>query len=46
MPRLETLLTFAAAVLAMQVAPGPDTALLVKYGVGQGGAPRFGWRLA
>ena len=36
MPDLGTLLTFAAAVLAMQVVPGPDIALLVSRGVGQG----------
>lgn len=36
MPDLGTLLTFAVAVLAMQVVPGPDIALLVSRGVGQG----------
>lgn len=36
MPDPGTLLTFAAAVLAMQVVPGPDIALLVSRGVGEG----------
>jgi len=36
MPDLSTLLTFVVAVLAMQVLPGPDIALLVSRGVGQG----------
>lgn len=36
MPDPSTLLAFLAAVLAMQVLPGPDIALLVGRGVGQG----------
>lgn len=36
MPEPSTLLAFLAAVLAMQVLPGPDIALLVGRGVGQG----------
>ena len=36
MPELSTLLTFYAAVLALQLAPGPDMVLLMSRGVGQG----------
>ena len=36
MPEPSTLLAFLAAVLAMQVLPGPDIALLIGRGVGQG----------
>jgi len=46
MPGLGPLLTFAAAVLAMQVVPGPDTALLGSHGVGQGDVSRSKRRLA
>jgi threonine/homoserine/homoserine lactone efflux protein len=36
MPASTTLLAFAAAVLAMQVTPGPDMLLVLSRGVGQG----------
>lgn len=36
MPDLATFLTFYAAVLALQLAPGPDMILLLSRGVGQG----------
>ncbi|WP_315974861.1 MULTISPECIES: LysE family translocator [Microvirga] len=36
MPDLSTFLTFYAAVLALQLAPGPDMVLLLSRGVGQG----------
>jgi len=36
MPDPSTLLAFTAAVLTMQIMPGPDIALLVSRGVGQG----------
>ena len=36
MPDLGTYLTFIAAALAMQLTPGPDMALVVGRGVGQG----------
>src|SRR3954451_12368675 len=36
MPDLSTFLTFYAAVLALQLAPGPDMILLLSRGVGQG----------
>lgn len=36
MPEISTLLTFYAAVLALQLAPGPDMVLLMSRGVGQG----------
>ncbi|MCB8820183.1 LysE family translocator [Microvirga rosea] len=36
MPNLPTFLTFYMAVLALQLAPGPDMILLLSRGVGQG----------
>ncbi|MBZ6076269.1 LysE family translocator [Microvirga puerhi] len=36
MPNLATFLTFYMAVLALQLAPGPDMILLLSRGVGQG----------
>jgi threonine/homoserine/homoserine lactone efflux protein len=36
MPDLPTFLTFYTAVLAMQVAPGPDMLLIIGRGIGQG----------
>jgi threonine/homoserine/homoserine lactone efflux protein len=36
MPELSTYLAFLAAVLIMQVTPGPDMALVIGRGVGQG----------
>lgn len=36
MPNLPTFLTFYTAVLALQLAPGPDMILLLSRGVGQG----------
>jgi threonine/homoserine/homoserine lactone efflux protein len=36
MPDLTTYLAFLAAVLVMQVTPGPDMALVIGRGVGQG----------
>jgi threonine/homoserine/homoserine lactone efflux protein len=36
MPDLSTFLTFYAAVLALQLAPGPNMVLLLSRGVGQG----------
>jgi len=36
MPDLPTFLTFYTAVLALQLAPGPDMVLLLSRGVGQG----------
>jgi threonine/homoserine/homoserine lactone efflux protein len=36
MPNLPTFLTFYTAVLALQLAPGPDMMLLLSRGVGQG----------
>jgi len=36
MPTLATLFAFTVAVLAMQATPGPDIALLVSRGIGQG----------
>jgi threonine/homoserine/homoserine lactone efflux protein len=36
MPDLGTFLTFYAAVLAIQLTPGPDMVLVVGRGIGQG----------
>ena len=36
MPDLATFLTFYTAVLAMQLAPGPDMLLIIGRGIGQG----------
>jgi threonine/homoserine/homoserine lactone efflux protein len=36
MPDLTTYLAFLAAVLVMQITPGPDMALVIGRGVGQG----------
>lgn len=41
MPDLPTFLTFYAAVLALQLAPGPDMALVIARGVGQGRRTAF-----
>ncbi|HEV7368701.1 LysE family translocator [Arenibaculum sp.] len=41
MPNLPTFLTFYAAVLALQLAPGPDMALVIARGVGQGRRTAF-----
>lgn len=41
MPDLPTFLTFYAAVLALQLAPGPDMALVIARGIGQGRRTAF-----
>lgn len=36
LPEIETLIAFGAALLAMQLMPGPDTMLVIGRGIGQG----------
>lgn len=36
MPAISTLLTFLAALLVLEITPGPDMMLVVARGIGQG----------